>query len=251
MTAIYEPKGRALEYSGLAINQYLGCEHGCRYCYAANIVQQMGLPVGSVKARTEILNDLKKQAPKFAGDKRRVLLSFLSDPYPSFESEIHLTRQIMEILTQHQIAYQVLTKAGMAAALDFDRYTKHDMFATTLTFPDAKRSREWEPGAAEPGLRIASLRNAKACGIRTWASIEPVIDPAASLEVMEMAATQVDLFKIGKLNHRKNETDWRAFGIAAIELCRKLKKPFFIKHDLAQSLTGYDFVNIDTRFIDD
>ena len=33
LQAIYEPKGRAGEYSRLALNVYRTCVHGCRYCY--------------------------------------------------------------------------------------------------------------------------------------------------------------------------------------------------------------------------
>jgi len=250
MTAIYKPKGRAFEYAGLAINQYLGCGHGCKYCYAAPMVQSLGLQAGQVKPRMEILDELKKQVPRFAGDKRRVLLSFLSDPYPAIEQSIHLTRQVMTILTQNRIPFQVLTKAAEFPQMDFDFYGPNDMFAVTLTFPDEKRSREWEPLAGTPQERIQNLKEAKANGIRTWASIEPVIDPVASLEIMEAAAPWVDLYKIGRLNHRRTDTDWRTFGIAAIELCRRLKKPFFIKNDLAQALIGFEYASTDTRTID-
>jgi DNA repair photolyase len=250
MTAIYEPRGRAAEYAGLAINQYIGCVHGCKYCYAAALVKQLGCQVGEVKPRAGVIESLKKQAPKLAGDKRRVLLSFLSDPYPPIEDELFLTRAVMEILSNHRIGFQVLTKAAIRATEDFDLYTARDMFAVTLTFPDRKRSCEWEPMANSPFERIEALYKAKLAGIRTWASIEPVIDPAASLEVMDMAAPFVDLFKIGKLNHQKNETDWRAFGIAAVELCRKLGKPYFIKNDLAAHLNGFEYANTDSRFIE-
>lgn len=34
MNVVYEPRGRAREYSELAYNLYRGCTHGCRYCYA-------------------------------------------------------------------------------------------------------------------------------------------------------------------------------------------------------------------------
>ena len=34
MSVIYEPKGKAREYSPLALNLYLECQHGCKYCYA-------------------------------------------------------------------------------------------------------------------------------------------------------------------------------------------------------------------------
>ena len=33
MSLIYEPKGKAREYSPLALNVYSGgCDHACRYC---------------------------------------------------------------------------------------------------------------------------------------------------------------------------------------------------------------------------
>ena len=37
MSIIYQPKGKAREYSPLAANLYLGCNHGCKYCYAPSI----------------------------------------------------------------------------------------------------------------------------------------------------------------------------------------------------------------------
>lgn len=249
MTAIYEPKGRAAEYAALAINQYIGCEHRCRYCYATTLAQRLGVEPGQVRARPGVIESLKKQAAKLAGDKRRVLLSFLSDPYPPIEDELFLTREVMGILSNHRIGFQILTKAAQRATEDFDLYTARDMFAVTLTFPDHKRSYEWEPMANSPFERIDALRMAHEFGIHAWASIEPVIDPAASLEVMEMAVPFVDLFKIGKLNHQSSETDWRAFGIAAVELCRKFGKPYFIKHDLAEHLNGFEYANTDTRLV--
>jgi DNA repair photolyase len=250
MTAIYEPQGRAAEYAGLAINQYIGCVHGCRYCYAAALGKRLGVKTGEVRARAGVIESLKKQAPKLAGDKRRVLLSFLSDPYPPIEDELFLTREVMTILGVHGMGFQVLTKAAQRATEDFDLYTARDMFAVTLTFPDHRRSYEWEPMANNPLERIDALRIAHEFGIRTWASIEPVLDPAASLEVMDMAAPFVDLFKIGKVNHQKNETDWRAFGIASVELCRKLGKPYFIKNDLAAHLNGFEYASTDTRLVE-
>ncbi len=37
---IYVPKGRAREYSPLALNLYRGCEHRCSYCYCPRIDRQ-------------------------------------------------------------------------------------------------------------------------------------------------------------------------------------------------------------------
>ena len=37
MSVIYTPKGKAREYSPYACNIYIGCNHGCKYCYAPSI----------------------------------------------------------------------------------------------------------------------------------------------------------------------------------------------------------------------
>ena len=42
MRTIYEPQGRAREYSPLALNHYQGCDHACTYCYARSINRRWG-----------------------------------------------------------------------------------------------------------------------------------------------------------------------------------------------------------------
>ena len=40
MIAIYEPKGKALEYAPLALNLYDACPHGCTYCYCPAVLHR-------------------------------------------------------------------------------------------------------------------------------------------------------------------------------------------------------------------
>jgi DNA repair photolyase len=40
LTIIYEPGGRAREYAALAANLYSGCGHGCKYCYAPDVLHR-------------------------------------------------------------------------------------------------------------------------------------------------------------------------------------------------------------------
>ena len=56
---------------------------------------------------------------------------------------------------------------------------------------------EMEPGASPNESRIGAMAYLKEKGIHTFASIEPVIDTKASLEVIRKAAPFCDLFKIG------------------------------------------------------
>ena len=119
--------------------------------------------------------------------------------------------------------------------LELDRRNK---IGATLTFFDEAISREWEPEAAVPINRVEMLRIAKARGITTWASIEPVIIPSESLEIMELALPYVDEFKIGKWNHDKaaDAIDWSKFAGDVVALMEKNGKRYLLKDDLRKYL---------------
>jgi DNA repair photolyase len=145
---IYRPKGRAQEYSYLAINHYTGCGHGCTYCYARNIVQRTGAQFNKPKVRPNVLELLASEAPKYTGTDERVLLCFTTDPYQYLDMFEKLTRRVVEILKEWEIPFQVLTKGGMRAVRDFDLYEQGDAFATTMTFLSEEKSVRFEPHAA-------------------------------------------------------------------------------------------------------
>jgi len=250
MSVIYSPSGRAKEYSLLACNLFAGCVHGCEYCYAPQTLHVTPEQFrADAKPRPGILEKLRKEAPKLHGTDKRVLLCFTSDPYQPEDIEVGVTRQALRILREYDIPFQVLTKGGMRAARDFDLYGPNDAFATTLTFISKHRSLEFEPKAAGPGDRLTAIRRAKDKDINTWVSLEPVLNPRDSLRFIEITHPMVNLFKIGKLNHKDNDTDWRRFGCEAIELCEKHEVPYYIKDDLAKYLEGVNFTNTDTRIV--
>jgi len=253
MAMIYEPKGRAKEYSLLALNIYLGCIHGCKYCWVPGVKrmkpEDFHLEWGP---RKDVIKQVEKEAEKIACTDKRVLLCFTCDPYQPIGDELKLTREVIKILKRYSIPFQVLTKGGMRAARDFDLYDKYDAFATTMTFLNPNDSTEWEPHAAPPAERIKAIKKAKEKGIRTWVSLEPVIDCVQSLEIIEKTQEFVDHYKIGKWNYdkRSKRIDWRAFGKCAIELCEEYGKTYYVKNDLVKYLKGVQFHNTDTRKVD-
>ena len=82
MQVIYEPRGRAREFAPLAANIFRGCGHGCLYCFGPQTLK-MKRDVFSInpKPRKDVLKFLEKDARKYRGDHREILLSFTSDPY--------------------------------------------------------------------------------------------------------------------------------------------------------------------------
>lgn len=238
---IYEPKGRAREYAALACNVYRGCGHGCIYCYAPSSTQRSRSDFLQATTRpNSFLTTLAKHAAKRQelGRQGQVLLCFTCDPYQPLDVKEQVTRQAITILHQTGHTVCVLTKGGERALRDLALFGPGDAFATTLTWLDNKRSLEWEPNAALPYDRIATIQAFHAAGIKTWVSLEPVLNPTVALSAIRQTHKFVDLYKIGKLNYHPlaKEIDWRKFGMAVIDLLRQLDKPYYIKRDLAKHL---------------
>ena len=237
MKAIYEPKGKALEYSPLACNLFTGCRHACKYCYCPAIKRQtLAQWSAEPKPRPGILAALEHDAKRLGGmfpDKREVLFCFMSDPYQSKEAA-DVTTQALRICADNNVRAQVLTKGGSLAIPDFELIRKNGFkFGSTIIFCVERDAQEWEPGAAPLCDRADALKDAHARGIHTWVSVEPVIYPEQAVEVIRRLKPYVSFWKIGKLNHNPDQErsiDWAKF-LADAEAALG-DAPRYIKHDL-------------------
>ena len=126
MRTIYEPTGKALEYSPLACNLFTGCSFGCKYCYCPKIRHTtVDNYCQNPQPRQGILQQLAKDAPKFAGDPREVLFCFMSDPYQS-EVAAQYTHEALKICEKNDLRVQVLTKNPAAALPDIEMFRRNN-----------------------------------------------------------------------------------------------------------------------------
>lgn len=239
MCIIYEPRGKALEYSPLAVNLYRGCSHKCAYCYAPSATFKQRDVFHSdefIQPRVDVLAKFEKDCKKFTGDKREILFSFTTDPYQKCETELNITRRALKIAFKHDLFPVILTKGGARAIKDFDILTKfkNRKFGVSLTHDIDSVSLEWEPGAALPQDRINALMEAWTLGIETFVSFEPVIDPDAVLRLIDSTHEFVDFYKVGKLNYHQHAKtiDWISFRESVIAKLESLNKKHMIKKDL-------------------
>lgn len=238
MCVIYEPKGKAREYSALACNLYRGCSHGCVYCYAPSATRRDRSEFYEKPApRDEIIKQISKEIQALKKPVASpVLLCFTCDPYQPIEEQYGITRCAINIFDSYGIPVQILTKGGLLATRDFDilKLNPGNKFSVTLTTDDPTESLEWEPGASLPEERIESLKIAHSMGISTWVSFEPVFNPDAVMRLIEKTHEFVDLYKVGKLNYHQaaNDIDWKTFGFAAQKSLEHYKKSYYIKDDL-------------------
>jgi DNA repair photolyase len=232
MSLIYEPKGKAREYSPLALNVYSGgCDHRCEYCYCSGVMRG----AWGDKPRPRNLAALDKEAAEAS---RQILLCFMSDPYCAAEQSHRKTREALQTLRKHGCSVAILTKGGRRCLDDLGIFTGWPggriKVGATITFNSSALSRKWEPGAADPGERVETLAALKSAGIKTWASVEPVIIASESLAIIEASLPYVDAYKVGKWNHdaRASGIDWAAFGVSAVEMIREAGKGLYVKNDL-------------------
>lgn len=243
-STIYAPAGQAGEYSALATNPYRGCGHKCAYCYVPGVLRMKrpDFDAGAVP-RANFLHDLTKDARKYEalGITEQVMLSFTTDPY--HPGDTILTRETLQALIAHGLGICTLTKGGTRALRDIDLFRSgRDAFACTLTSIDPAFSLKWERGAALPEDRLAALREFHARGIFTWVSLEPVLDTAATLQIIRQTHEVVDLYKVGRVNYTglTKSTDWKHFTSDVLAALAETGARHYIKKDLQPFLPdGY------------
>jgi uncharacterized Fe-S cluster-containing radical SAM superfamily protein len=237
MSIIYEPNGMAKEYSPFACNLYIGCSHRCKYCYAPHTLQRTaseyyGIPYPRKNVLRQLENEL--QAKQF---NKQILLSFIGDVYCDNADKSETTRQALKLLNYYKAPVAVLSKGVQNMVKDIDLFKEFGeriTVGTTLTFFDENKSREWESGAATSKERLKAMQYLHDEGLHTFASFEPVVDPAESLLLIEesLKLDCIDHYKIGKLNNYKGldrGVDWEGFLHQALSLLRPSGKQLYIK----------------------
>ncbi len=200
------------------INPYVGCSHGCRYCYATFMKRFTGHtePWGSfVDVKINAPEILQKQLKR--AKRGSVLMSSVTDAYQPVESKYKLTRQCLEALLQCQFPIDILTKSPLVLRdTDIIKKFKDIAVGITVTTNDEKISRVFEPNAPSIMARIRTLKALHDKGIHTYAFIGPVL-PMNPETLSEKISPYVDSIIIDRMNYtsktlkiyqRLNLTQW-------------------------------------------
>ena len=193
----------ALNRSGMveldyAFNAYLGCAHGCRYCYAADITPGESAETwgDTVRVRTNIIEVLQKEIKS----KRRGLvgISTITDPYQPMEARYRLSRQAIGLLLANGFRVSIQTKSPLVLRdLDILRGKKGLDAGVSLATPDKEISRLIDRKSPLPDARIRTLRGLSRNGIKTWMFLGPIIpginDSDESIEALISIASDLKI----------------------------------------------------------
>ena len=203
---IYQPSGKAGEYSAWACNPYVGCPNECEYCfnrYGRNAAVVGGTEVrlrkalGDEKTAYSIFcSDLLKWRSEIIASGSYLHFTFVSDP--CLPETIDLTWRCITFALSQGVPVQVLTKRadwlGHPAVQEaLTKYPDNLKVGFTLTGRD-----DLEPNASPNAERIEAMRKLHdELGVTTWASIEPIITPSLSFSMITQSMSFCDHYKIG------------------------------------------------------
>ncbi len=168
----------------LSINPYRGCEHGCAYCYArpahAYVDLSPGLDFESrLFAKPDAAAVLRGELARRGYVCEPIAVGANTDAYQPVERKFGITRAILEVLTECEHPFTIVTKSALVER-DLDLIapaaakglTQVYVSVTTL---ERELARRLEPRAAAPQRRIETLRRLAAAGVPTGVMFAPVI----------------------------------------------------------------------------
>lgn len=235
MKPIYVPKGRAGEYGDLAVNIYTGCPHQCFYCFAPGVLRKKREQFHAcVEPRPGIVDAVKRQLDREGITGKLIHLCFTCDPYP-VGCDSTATREVIKAIKGAGNHVQILTKGS--GRRDFDLLDSGDWYGVTVSCWDGL-ARESEPRAAPPSSRCRDIAYARAAGIKTWVSFEPVLDADLVLRTLIGSGFLFDRVKLGKLNYHPSDIDWAKFGRNAEAICQARGLDYYIKDALRKEMEG-------------
>lgn len=195
------------------INPYVGCEHGCQYCYARFIKKFTGHkePWGQfvdvkVNAPDLLLAEVKKKR------RGKVWVSGLCDPYQPLEAEYKLTRRCLEILADNGWPVVVQTRSPLVLRdLDVLQRGKDFEVGLTITTADDDVRKLFEPDAPPIDERINALDKLHSAGITTYAMIAPILPGAEHL--MDRLSGKVDYIIVDRMNYNYANRIYKEHGL--------------------------------------
>jgi DNA repair photolyase len=162
---------------GWAINPYVGCSHGCHYCYARFIKRFTGHSEkwgDFVDARINIAKVLQKQikSPKYK--KGTIFIGTVTDPYQPLEKEYRLTRSVLKVLMHVKNEVNILTKSDLVLR-DLNLLKRFDDIEVSFTVNtvDEKWKDCVEPHSVSVKRRLRAMKNLSEAGVSVSAMMGP------------------------------------------------------------------------------
>jgi DNA repair photolyase len=183
-----------------SINPYLGCEHGCVYCYARPAHAYLDLSPG-LDFETQIFykpNAVERLLASWEKPGYRcapITIGANTDPYQPAERRLQITRQLLQAFLQHRHPVSLISK-GTTMLRDLDllaALAEQKLCSVAISIPtmDSALKRKLEPRVPAAAARLKLLAALTRAGVPCTVLIAPVIPAVNDSEIekiLEQAA---------------------------------------------------------------
>ena len=186
------------EYS---VNPYVGCTHGCRYCYASFMKRFTGHtePWGTfldVKSWPEI-----KNPKKYAG--KELFIGSVTDPYLPQEEQYRRTNALLDQLKGSGAKISIATKSDLVLRdLELIRSFPDARVSWSVNTLDEDFKRDMD-SAVSIERRLAAMEAFHRAGVRTTCFVSPIFPGITDVKaIIDRAKGQCNLIWLENLNLR-------------------------------------------------
>lgn len=189
------------------INQYIGCQHACKYCYAKFMCKwyNYGKWGSWVVVKENMPELVKKESVR-----GKVYMSSVSDPYQPIEKKLELTRNVVKNMNK-DIKLGILTKLDLVLRdIDvFKEFRDIEVGLTINSFDDSMK-KEVEPFSSSNEKRIEAIKTLRENGIKNYAFISPIIPHITDIEqLIKETKNFTDFYWFEFLNLRASGEEFR------------------------------------------
>ena len=180
-----------------SINPYLGCEHGCTYCFARPTHEYLDLSSGldfetKLFYKPNAANLLRAELSKKNYRCTVINLGVNTDCYQPIEKQFKVTRSLLKVFREFNHPCAILTKSTLITR-DID--VLQDLAASQLaqvmisvTTLSAELKRSMEPRAAAPTARLKTIETLVQAGIPVGVLMAPIIPGINDHEIEDLVA---------------------------------------------------------------
>lgn len=190
-----------LPVGGYSVNPYVGCTHGCKYCYASFMKRFTGHtePWGTfldVKHWPVI-----KNPQKYKG--QRVVIGSVTDGYLPQEAQFRNTRKLLEQLKNSGAELLICTKSDLVLR-DLDLLKEMGKVTVSWSINTLEEAFQSDmDNAVSVERRLDAMKQVYDAGIRTVCFISPVFPGITDFEaIFHRVKEQCDLVWLENLNLR-------------------------------------------------
>ena len=238
-----------LPASDYVINPYVGCPHGCKYCYASFMKrftghqEEWGTFIDIKRCDKKInLNRIKNKT---------VFLSSVTDCYNEMEEKYELTKQILEQLINSECFLSISTKSSLILRdIELLKQIKNVTVSMSINTLDENFKNDMD-NASSIEKRLSTLRELHNNGIYTILFMSPIFPYITEWkEIIEKSKDYIDEYWFENLNLRGSyKQDILNYIEASYPQWIELYRDIYIKgnmqywHNLSAEIENYCHIN--------